>query len=347
MKANGHMRLLLLGGTRFLGPYVVHRLVEAGHSVAVFHRGQTQANLPDSVPHVLGERNRLSDSTAAFRRFAPQVVIDMIAYSETDALGAVTVFKGISDRLVVLSSMDVYRAYGRFLRMDSSPPDPLPLNEDSPVRQSLYPYRAQARDDHDLLYHYEKIAIEQAVFDQPGISVTVLRLPCVYGPGDYQHRAYEHLKRMDDGRSVILLGRLRSTWRWTRGYVENVAAAIALAATDERAAGQIYNVGEEQALTETEWVQGIGRAAAWSGQVRVVPDEDLPSHLKTPFDWRHDIVGDTGKIRRQLKYIEPISMEEAMRRTVTSERTQPPQQYDSRLFDYAAEDAVLEKLLGV
>jgi nucleoside-diphosphate-sugar epimerase len=255
------MRLLLVGGTRFLGPYVAHRLVEAGHSVAVFHRGQTHADLPISVKHILGNRNRLADAISAFRQFSPQVVIDMIAYTEADALATVKVFQGMSERLIVLSSMDVYRAYGRFLGVDASPPDPLPLTENSPLRPSLYPYRAQARDDHDLLYHYEKIAVEQAVLDQRDLVATVLRLPCIYGPGDYQHRTYEYLKRMDDGRSVILLGKLRSDWRWTRGYVENVAVEIALAATDERAAGQIYNVGEEQALTEAQWIESIGRAA--------------------------------------------------------------------------------------
>src|SRR5262249_13937130 len=152
-------------------------------------------------------------------------------------------------------------------------------------------------------------------------------------PGDYQHRTHEYLKRMDDGRSVILLGKLRVGWRWTRGYVENVAAAVALASTDERAAGQIYNVGEERALSEAEWLQSIGRAAGWNGQVRLVPDEDLPSHLKVPFDWRHDLVGDSSKLRRELGYTESVSIEEAMIRTVAWERAHPPDQFDSKLFD--------------
>jgi nucleoside-diphosphate-sugar epimerase len=336
------MRLLLLGGTRFLGPFVVHRLVEAGHSVAVFHRGQTHADLPKSVKYILGDRSRLSDTEDDFRQFAPQVVIDMIAYTEADALAVVNIFKDMSERLIVLSSMDVYRAYGRFLGTELSPPDPLPLKEDSLLRQSLYPYRARARDDSDLLYHYEKLAVERAVIGQSGISATILRLPCVYGPGDYQHRTYEYLKRMDAGRSVILLGKVRASWRWTRGYVENVAAAIALAATDERATGRVYNVGEEEALTEAEWVESVGRAAGWTGQVLLVPDGELPGHLKTSFDWRHDLVGDTSRLRRELGYSGAISMDEAMKRTVAWERAHPPPQFDSMLLDYAAEDAILE-----
>ncbi len=65
----------------------------------------------------------------------------------------------------------------------------------------------------------------------PDIEGTVLRLPFVYGPGDYQHRIFEYLKRMDDKRPAILLDQKRARWRWTWGYVKDVAAAIACAAT--------------------------------------------------------------------------------------------------------------------
>jgi nucleoside-diphosphate-sugar epimerase len=337
------MRILLLGGTRFVGPFVARYLVEAGHSVAVFHRGQTQADLPQFVKHIHGDRNRLSGAIGALSHYAPQVVIDMFAYTQADALALLAAFKGISERFIVLSSMDVYRAYGRFIGTDTSPSDPLPPNEDAPLRQVLYPYRAKAANNQDLLYHYEKILVEHAVLGQPDIAATILRLPCVYGPGDHQHRTYEYLKRMGDGRPVILLGKQRASWRWTRGYVENVAAAIALAATDDRAAGQIYNIGEYEALVEAAWVELIGHAAGWKGQVRIIPDEDLPDHLRTPFDWRHDLVGDCGKIRLELGYSESIGAEEAMRRTVAWERSHPPEQCDSTLFDYDAEDAVLKR----
>ena len=78
------MRLLVLGGTRFIGPAVVRRLVEQGHSVAVFHRGRTNANLPASVAHVLGDRKDLPSFATEFRRFSPEVVIDTIALTERE-----------------------------------------------------------------------------------------------------------------------------------------------------------------------------------------------------------------------------------------------------------------------
>ncbi|MCH8949376.1 MAG: NAD-dependent epimerase/dehydratase family protein, partial [Chloroflexi bacterium] len=75
------MRVLVIGGTRFIGPRVVHRLCDMGHDVAVFHRGVTEADLPPRVQHLHGDRRELAAHAAAFRTFAPDVVLDMTAFT--------------------------------------------------------------------------------------------------------------------------------------------------------------------------------------------------------------------------------------------------------------------------
>jgi nucleoside-diphosphate-sugar epimerase len=335
------MQVLVIGGTRFLGPHVLRRLLAAGHNVAVFHRGQTRADLPPAVVSIRGDRKDLPAFAGAFKRVDPQVVIDMVAYTERDAFDLVRTFRGLARRLVVLSSMDVYRSYERLRGGTAEAPDPTPAAEDAPLRRTLFPYRGLAKGEDDLLYHYEKILVEQTVAGNSDLPATVLRLPAVYGPGDDQGRIFEYLKRMDDGRPAILLNAVRAGWRWSRGYVEDVAAAVALAATDGRAAGRTYNVGEAEACTEAEWVRRIGRAAGWAGHVVGLPEEELPGHLRTAYDWRHDCAGDSGRIRRELGYEEPVGREEGLRRTVAWERAQPPREGDSGQFDYAAEDAAL------
>ena len=74
------------------------------------------------------------------------------------------------------------------------------------------------------------------------ISATIIRLPMVYGAGDYIHRLYPYIKRMDDQRPAIVLEEKLAHWQGCYGYVENVARAIALAVNDQRATGSIYNV---------------------------------------------------------------------------------------------------------
>jgi nucleoside-diphosphate-sugar epimerase len=237
----------------------------------------------------------------------------------------------------------VYRAYGCLLGLEEGPPATAPFDEDSPLRTALYPYRDGCKEPSDLAFNYEKILVEHAVMSDAQLPGTILRLPAVYGPGDHSHRMSEYLKRVDDGRRVILFGQAHAQWRWTRGYVENVADAIALVVADDRAAGRIYNVGEPVALGEAEWARAIGKAAGWQGEVVVMPDEELPAHLRAPYHYEHHLECDTSRIRAELEYAERIAQSDAIAATVAWERANPPDRIDAERFDYAAEDAALAR----
>src|SRR5690349_13239697 len=129
------MRILIIGGTRFMGPHVVRHLIGAGHEVTPFHRGETKIELA-GVNQFYGDRHALSSFRAEFKGVAPDVVLDMIPYTEEDALSLMRVFKGIAGRVVAISSADVYRAYGRLLGLETGAPDPVPIHEDAPLRES-------------------------------------------------------------------------------------------------------------------------------------------------------------------------------------------------------------------
>jgi nucleoside-diphosphate-sugar epimerase len=333
------MRILILGGTGFIGPHLVRKLAAHGHTVAVFHRGQTTPELPAGVVHISGHRDRLLMHARDLGRFGPQVVVHLIAYVEYHARQMVEVFRGVAERTVTVSSGDVYRSYGVFHGTEAGPLEPVPVTEDVAVRQSLYPYRPYAKGPDDLLYSYDKIPVERAAQSDPRLPTTVLRLPMVYGPGDAQRRLAGYLRRMADGRGVIPLGETFAGWRCTRGYVEDVAAAIALAATDVRAAGRTYNVGESTALSEAELVRAIGNAAGWSGEVIPLPGWPPPM----PGNYRQDLVTDTSSIRRELGFREVVPPEEALVRAVRSELARVPADPP---IDYAAEDAAVAARLN-
>src|SRR5215216_5378700 len=194
------MRVLVIFGTSFIGPAVVQLPVGGGHAVTVFHRGQTEADLPPGVNHISGDRGDLANYRDEFRRLAPDVVLDMICFTEAEAQGSAQTFTGLAGRMVTPSSMDVYRAYGRLLRIEDGPPLPIPFTEDSLLRQALYPHRAIAKAKQDFAHTYEKILVERVAMNNPRLPCTILRLPAVYGPRDPYHRTFEYLKRMDDGR---------------------------------------------------------------------------------------------------------------------------------------------------
>jgi len=343
------MRVLVIGGTGFIGPHVVRLLSEQGHDLTMFNRGRSAANPPNSVRRITGERAALPSLRADLARFAPDVVLDMYAMTAADARAVVETLAGIARRAVVISSQDVYRAYGRLRVTEPGPPDPIPLDEASPLRERLYPYRGEtprADDDPERWADdYDKIRVERVYLGRADLPGTVLRLPAVYGPGDDQHRLYDHLKRMDDRRPAILLDERAAGWRWTRGYVEDVAAAIALAVTDERAAGRVYNVGEPEAYSARDWVRRIADAAGWDGRIVVAPPDRLPASLRFDLNTAQHLVSDSSRIRRELGYSERILPGEELARAIAWERANPPAERGA--FDYAAEDAALAALDGV
>ena len=339
------MRILVIGGTGFIGAPVVDELVHLGHELILFHRGEHKP--PAGIARAIhGDRRRLGVFSDELRKIRPHVVLDTILANERQAIDLVRTFHGATSRIVALSSADVYRACGILHGTEPGAPDNALITEESPLRTRLYPYPAEvvrALGEHFawLEQDYDKIPMEQTVMAETGMRGTILRLPMVYGPGDPLHRFFPILYRITDGRKMMMLPETIARWRAPRGYVGNVARAIALAVADDRAAGRIYNVAEPDNFSEFDWTRLIAAAAGWHGDIAVIPDDRAPQHLKLPGDYSQHWAVDSTRIRRELGYEEPYSLPQALRSTIEWERANPPAHIDAAQFDYAAEDAAL------
>jgi len=288
----------------------------------------------------LGERRVL-----AKLRPKADVVIDLILSSGAQAEALMQTFRGIAQRVVAASSMDVYRACGVLHSTEAGSLEPMPLTEESALRTKLETYppaqiQALQRVFGWLDDAYDKIPVERAVLGDPELPGTVLHLPMIYGPGDRLHRFLPVLKRIDDGRRFILFQEEVAQWRSPRGYVENVAAAIALAAVSDQAVGRIYNVAETPAYSELDWARKIAAVAGWDGEFVTLPMDRTPAHLQSSGNVAQHWEADSSRIRRELSYTERVPIEEAIRRTIVWQRANPPVEINANQFDYAAEDAV-------
>jgi nucleoside-diphosphate-sugar epimerase len=103
--------------------------------------------------------------------------------------------------------------------------------------------------------------------------------------------------------------RHRPHWRWTHGYVENVAHAIALAALHPDATG-VYNVGENYTPTFAE-------------RMAHLPTSSIPEATAMNANFEQDIVYDTTRIRAELGYSEIVDDEEGLRRTLANSMRHP------------------------
>ena len=316
------MRIFVVGGTGFIGSYAVARLA-IEHEVTVLRRGKHNPPLPAGVRHLIGDRDRLAEHTGEFRSHPPDVVLDMISGDEHQARSVVDAFRGVASRLVIASSIDVYRPYEISLGLAPGPLEPVPLTEDSPLRTTRYPFRDRPAGSIPFDWvtpDYDKIIVEQTVRGEPALPATILRLPMVYGPGDPLHRFLVFLKRIDEGHPTIQIEETWARWEGAMGYVEDVAAAIALAVTHPAATGRTYNVAEADPLSWADWARGVGRAAGWHGSIEILPRNLAPKELIPPFNAKQHWTADSSRIRKELGYRETISRAEALTRTVAWER---------------------------
>ncbi|TMC79769.1 MAG: NAD-dependent epimerase/dehydratase family protein [Chloroflexi bacterium] len=190
------LKVIVLGGTRFIGRATVEELAAAGDELMVVHRGELEPDdLPD-VQHVHCDRSELAAHCDELAKFGPDALVDCRALSRADAEVSLAALPEV-ERRIVISSMDVYRAFGALL-LDRET-DPVPIDEESPVRVERYPYRGRLADRDD----YDKLDVEDVYLPRGAL---VLRLPMVYGEHDYQLREEFILRRVRAGRQRIPIG---------------------------------------------------------------------------------------------------------------------------------------------
>jgi len=323
------MKVLVIGGTVFIGRAVVSELVEAGHDVCVVHRGEHEPDDLPRVAHIHVDRANLSSKRDDVDAFTPDAVWDNFAMFKSHAQGTLEAL-GTDRRYVVTSSMDVYRAYGGLHTGKTT--DAVPVDETSPVRPERYPYRGQFPGMDD----YDKLDVEETYLET---GATILRLPMVYGPHDGQRREEFVLRRVRAKRERIPVG--SGMWLGTKGFVGDIARGMRLA-IESGVRGEIFNLGETRTHPAGLWSQMILDAAGSKAELVRVPDEKLPDDLGLTGAVPQHLLVDSSKARRALGWsdTEPA---DALKVSVEWHLTNPPAESSD---DFTADDTALAAATG-
>ncbi|TAN31496.1 NAD-dependent epimerase/dehydratase family protein [bacterium] len=319
------LRVIVLGGTRFIGRAIVEELAGAGHQVLIVHRGQLEpADLPD-VQHLHAERTDLVSHRRELAAFKPDGAIDCRALTRTDSEAALDALPaGI--RLVVISSIDVYRAFGAL--NEDRETDPVPLDEESPVRANRYPYRGRMPGLDD----YDKLDVEDVYLPRGATSV---RLPMVYGERDYQKREEFILRRVRAGRTRIPFG--GGMWLTCRAYVRDIARGVHLVLKTPSAAGEPLNLGEDRSYSVGLWSRMILDAAGSNAELVRVADDLLPEDLKPTGTMTQHVLTSARKARALLGWT-TSDPAQTLLSTVRWHLANPPLDAD---LDFSADDHAL------
>jgi 2'-hydroxyisoflavone reductase len=233
------MKVLVIGGTLFIGRLLVEELVKGGHDVAILHR-KPGHNFGRRVENLLADRNDADSMAEALsgRRF--EVVYDNAYDWErgTTAAQVEATVRLFGDRLTRYIFMSSVAAYGDGLNHKES--DPL------------------APDYHSDPYVRNKAITERLLFRmhaRTGLPLVTFRPPFVYGPGNPFYREQFFWDRLRAGRPIIIPGDGHRLMQFV--YVRNLVDALVAAMTEPRAEGEAFNIGDSKPLTQVELVERL------------------------------------------------------------------------------------------
>ena len=320
------MDVLLIGGTGLISTGITRQLVDAGHDVTCFTRGESEADLPESVSFVHGDRNEDADLRGAREEAAPDCVIGMVCFAPEQAEAAVEVFDGI-EQYVFCSTVDVYHR----------PLETNPVTEDAPREPAVSEYGANKAECEDIFLK----AHDDGAFD-----ATVIRPWSTYGEGGPVLHTLGvgtyYVDRIRKGKPIVVHGDGQSLWGPC--HRDDVAAAFVNAVGNETAYGETYHVTSEQVITWNQYHQIVADAldAPEPELVHIPTDvlaEAVPDRTDMLLDhFQFSTVFDNSKAKRDLDFEYTISFEEGVRRTV--ERLEAENQIDD--WDSENDDALID-----
>src|SRR4051794_39114788 len=176
------MRLLVLGGTHFLGRHVATAALDRGHDVATFTRG-VSGPPPEGARALHGDRDDPDALPAALDGWAPELVVDTSCQTRAAARNAAAVLAGVRGYAFV-SSLNAYRNW---------PPGPVGPEDDEPTWTT---------DDDE--YGPNKAASERILGEVLGDRFLTARAGLIIGPCDPIHRLGWWLDRIARGGRVVV-----------------------------------------------------------------------------------------------------------------------------------------------
>ena len=188
-KGKAPLRILILGGTGFIGPYQVQYALDRGHSVTLFNRGVTNASLFPGVPRLIGDRN-LPDGHKALESGQWDVVIDNPTSNPKWVRDAGRALRGRTKHYLFVSTISVFSDSSA--PFDESGPLLAPVDIDAPFNQAQY--------------GQNKVRSEIEARTQFGENVTIVRPGLIVGPGDLSDRFSYWPVRIDRGGTVLAPG---------------------------------------------------------------------------------------------------------------------------------------------
>ncbi len=183
-----HLKVLIIGGTKYFGRHLALDLIKKNHEVVVFSRGNQDFSFKAQVKHISGDRNNKNELRKVLEHGPFDVVFDQVCMSGKNAEEACEVFQGQCKRYIMTSTGSVYDfANGVEISEDKFDPKTYPINT---VDTTPYNYQEAKRQ------------AEAYFLNRASFSVACVRFPIVRGVDDYTKRLFFHVDRVKNNQPI-------------------------------------------------------------------------------------------------------------------------------------------------
>lgn len=153
--------------------------------------------------------------------------------------------------------------------MPTMSPQPVPLTETSMLRTSMFPYRGVF--DFSFAYDYEKILVERAALNSNKMDAVIIRLEMIYGENEPNHRFRPLIEQLAQSREITL-SKPMGNWIASKGNVKDIAYGLYLAGCKGKG-GEIYNLAEQNPVSEAEWPKRVAALTKWNRTIQINGDD--------------------------------------------------------------------------
>ena len=236
-------------------------LLNEGHDVTLFSRGNHQPPFFESIHHIAGDRNDPGDFQAKLAEQTFDAVVDNIAFTADDVQTALDTFTGNVGRYVFTSTAAVYYTGEQVM----------PVAEDDVD----YAFEPPAGEEDSPLWRYTlgKLGAERTLLDQDDLAFTIIRPPIVLGPDDHSLRGYFYFQRLMDGEPMILTNGGVQSFRLA--YSRDLSRGYLRALGSERAENAIYNLNQSEIIQLTDLIEASAEALGVDPDIVSIPHQTL------------------------------------------------------------------------
>ncbi|KAG2432970.1 hypothetical protein HXX76_008698 [Chlamydomonas incerta] len=259
-------KILMMGGTRFIGLYLARDLIAQGHDVTLFTRGKKKvaSEIPDDTPssfaefsrkvkHIQGDRMDFPEVERKLAREGFQVVYDINGREAVEVEPVLKGTKSTLEQYIYCSSAGVY------------------------LKNDMMPHREEDAVD-PKSRHKGKLDTEE-LLRKSGVNFTSIRPVYIYGPLNYNPVEEWFFHRLKAGRPIPVPGSGQQVTQL--GHVKDLSTAFIKVLGNKKAARQVYNISGERFVT----FDGIAKACA---KAMGVPEPELIHYNAKEFDFGKD-----------------------------------------------------------